>query len=285
MCQCRPGSIICLSQDWEWGGGVMLVGQISALHLPASHIAILLLLSVLPLCWEISAFSWVIHRCPGLPQSTQALQLVTVTEMRWARVDTKHMACTHTAVFSISHTRRNTPGNCLRNPGFSSSDDIDIIPPVMKGSLSAIPSSSSVFSLAPSRPLNHTSPISVRTFLLFPRQQWKKILPRRTQPMALAVVWVLVLSGSVELAACVCACFRSESMGGRCLMCRYCTPAFVPECICAGEHGEDCCVICLWVKGRRRVSMRGIACETRGCLAILKTLYSSLLFFFLIKEI
>lgn len=109
-----------------------------------------------------------------------------------------------------------------------------IIPPVMKDSLSAIPSSSSVFSLAQLRPLNHTSPISVRTFLLFPRQQWKKIFPRRTQPMALAVVWVLVLSGSVELAACVCACFRSESMGGQCRMCRYallhsCLNAFVQE--------------------------------------------------------
>lgn len=234
MCQCRLGSIICLSQDWEWGGRGMLVGQISALHPPTSRIPILLLLSVLPLCWKISAFSWVIHRCPGLPRSTQALQLVTVTEMHWAHVDTEHIACTHTAMFSISHTHQNTPGDCLRKPGFSSSNDINIIPPVMKDSLSAIPSSSSVFSLAQSHPLNHTSPISVRTFLLFPRQQWKKILPRRTQPMALAVVWVLVLSGSVELAACVCACFRSESMGGQYRMCRYallhsCLDAFVQE--------------------------------------------------------
>lgn len=69
---------------------------------------------------------------------------------------------------------------------------------------------------------NNTSPISVCTFLLFPRQQWQKILPRRTQPMALAVVWVVVLLGSVELAASVCACFRLVSlcggpMGGSCM--------------------------------------------------------------------
>lgn len=51
----------------------------------------------------------------------------------------------------------------------------------------------------------HTSSISVPAFLLFPRQQWQRIFPRRTQPMALAVVWVVVLLGSVELAACVCA--------------------------------------------------------------------------------
>lgn len=144
----------------------------------------------------------------------------------------EHIACTHTAMFSISHTHQNTPGDCLRKPGFSSSDDINTIPLVMKDSLSAIPSSSSVFSLAQSRPLNHTSPISVRTFLLFPRQQWKKILPRRTQPMALAVVWVLVLSGSVELAACVCACFRSESIGGNvaCVDTHSCIRAWMHLC-------------------------------------------------------
>lgn len=53
--------------------------------------------------------------------------------------------------------------------------------------------------------MTHTSSISVPGFLLFPRQQRQRIFPRRTQPMALAVVWVVVLLGSVELAASVCA--------------------------------------------------------------------------------
>lgn len=64
--------------------------------------------------------------------------------------------------------------------------------------------------------MSHTSSISVPAFLLFPRQQRQRIFPRRTQPMALAVVWVVVLLGSVELAASVsvCACTCSEQMDG-----------------------------------------------------------------------
>lgn len=57
--------------------------------------------------------------------------------------------------------------------------------------------------------MNHTSSISVPAFLLFPRQQRQRIFPRRTQPMALAVVWVVVLSGSMELTASVCAFLMS----------------------------------------------------------------------------
>ena len=53
--------------------------------------------------------------------------------------------------------------------------------------------------------MSHTSSISVPASLLFPRQQWQRIFPRRTQPIAFAVVWVLVLFGSVELAASACA--------------------------------------------------------------------------------
>lgn len=52
---------------------------------------------------------------------------------------------------------------------------------------------------------NHTSSFPVPASLLFPRQQWQKIFPRTAQPIAVAVVWVAVLLGSVELAACVCA--------------------------------------------------------------------------------
>ncbi|TKS73221.1 Dual specificity protein phosphatase 8 [Collichthys lucidus] len=47
----------------------------------------------------------------------------------------------------------------------------------------------------PQKKKKHTSSISVPAFLLFPRQQWQRIFPRRTQPMALAVVWVVVLLG------------------------------------------------------------------------------------------
>lgn len=145
----------------------------------------------------------------------------------------------------------------------------------MKDSLSAIPSSSSLsVSLAHTRSRNHTSSISVRTFLLFPRQQWQRILPRRTQPMTLAVVWVVVLLGSVELAACVCACFRFMLMDlWGMLRVHICTHAFVPARICAEEHRDEFCVICLWVKRRCRVSMREMACETRrgkGCQGIFK---------------
>lgn len=211
MCQRRKESVICLSQDWKWDGRGMLFRQISALVSLHPHILILLLLSVLSLRWEISAFSWVIHRCLGLPQSAEAPQLVTVTEMHWAHAEAEHIAytvCTHTIMFNITHTHIGWLS--LKSQDFPPQLFwSDIIPLLMKDSLSAIPSSSSLsVSLAHTRSLNHTSSISVRTFLLFPRQQWQRILPRRTQPMMLAVVLVVVLLGSVELAACVCACFR-----------------------------------------------------------------------------
>lgn len=51
--------------------------QISALLLLRPHIFILLL-SVLLLCWEISPFSWLIHRW-GLPQSAWAAQLIELS--------------------------------------------------------------------------------------------------------------------------------------------------------------------------------------------------------------
>lgn len=60
------------------------------------------------------------------------------------------------------------------------------------------PSSSSAFSLSQSHLFQ------LYAALLFPRQQRQRTSPRRIQPMAAAVVWVVVLLGSVELAASVC---------------------------------------------------------------------------------
>lgn len=134
---------------------------------------------------------------------TQRCALITC----WGWAHRIYWMCTHNHVQHHTHwyTHTHTKGRIFLLSFF----DQTSYPFLMKDSLSAIPSSSSFsVSLAHSRSQNHTSLMSVRTFLLFPRQQWQRILHRRTQPMALAVVWVVVLLGSVELAACVCACFR-----------------------------------------------------------------------------
>lgn len=62
------------------------------------------------------------------------------------------------------------------------------------------------------------------------------------------------------------ACMLVGGVGG-CM--HVCTHAFVPACIYAEECGDECYMICLWVKRRCRVSMREMMCETRrgkGCL-------------------
>lgn len=224
MCQHRKESIIWLSQDWKWDGRVLLFGQISAPLWLYPHILILLLL-VLCLCWKITAFSWVIHISRVLPLSTQAQQLDTVTAIHWAHTESEHthIHCMHThSMFTVSHTH--TLGDCLWKartfpPQLFWSD---IIPILMKN-LSAIPLSSCLSaSLAHFHSRNHTYSFCICTFLLFPRQQWQRILHRRTQPMALAVVWVVGILGSVELAACVCACFGfmyvcGWTYGGHCM--------------------------------------------------------------------
>ena len=72
----------------------------------------------------------------------------------------------------------------------------------LKDSLSEIPPFILFIRLLSSFSWSHL--FHLYTALLFPRQPWQRTLHRMIQPMAVAVVWVVVLLGSVELAASVC---------------------------------------------------------------------------------
>ncbi len=198
-------------------------------------------------------------------------------------------AHTHTHNHVRYHTHTHT--HCLWKPGFSSSAFLirhctllNERPLVSDSLLFLFISLLSSLSLRRKKKRNHTSSISVPAFLLFPRQQWQRIFPRRTQPMALAVVWVVVLLGSVELAACVSAylmlmhvCGWADGGGGRwhvhvCTLARMhsCPHAFVHDDVWMSAAGS-----CLCVRGSCTVFMRETACETRranGCQGIFKAL-------------
>lgn len=138
------------------------------------------------------------------------------TSQGWAQLHT----CTHT--YSISHTQR-----WIFHLSFFWSD---IIPLLMKVSLSAILSSSPLISLLGSLSESHLFHLCLR-FSAVSTTTVAEILPRRTQPMALAVIWVVVLLGSVELAACVSVralgCVCVGTWGGACTHVHSCLHRFV----------------------------------------------------------
>lgn len=179
--------------------------QISTLLLLHPHIFILLL-SVLLLCWEISPFSWVIHRW-GLPQSAWAAQLIELscTEHTLSLSTHASAVCTCTLCAWYMRTHQST---VAEKPGFSSS------PYLIRHHICRwktprqwFPSSSS--SSVPS-PCCNNSTYSIFTLLC----GFHDNSGREHQPMAVAVVWVVVLLGSVELAASVCMLWVYACMWG-----------------------------------------------------------------------
>lgn len=183
--------------------------QISALLLLHPHIFILLL-SVLLLCWEISPFSWLIHRW-GLPQSAWAAQLIELSCTEHTLSLSTHASavctCTLCAWYLTIHAHTSVDRRwkarifllALFNPTSylcQWKTPHQWFPP---SSSSSVPS-----------PCRNNSTYSIFTLLC----GFHDNSGREHQPMAVAVVWVVVLLGSVELAASVCMLWVYACMWG-----------------------------------------------------------------------
>lgn len=130
MCQCRMGSVICLSQDWKRGSRGMLLFQISALLSASPFFSF-------SLRWEISAFFMSHSRMPRIAwkhtASTICHRSVLSACFGWTH-PCIHCAYTRLLLMPHTHTHKHTLSDCRKAR----------ILLILKDPLSAAPSSLSI---------------------------------------------------------------------------------------------------------------------------------------------